>query len=225
MSYINELLFGYYPYVALMIFVVGSWARYDRDQYTWKAGSSQMLDKKGFRLASNLFHIGVIFIVFGHVVGLLTPHAVYEVFMTSATKQLIAMVAGGIAGVLALLGGYLLLQRRLSNPRVRASSSKGDILVLVMLVAQAALGLLTLIPSLQHMDGSVMLELAAWAQGIVTFQGDAASHLEGVSIIYKAHILLGLSLFVVFPFTRLVHILSVPVKYFARSYQIVRQRG
>lgn len=225
MSYINELLFGYYPYVALMIFVVGSWARYDRDQYTWKAGSSQMLDKKGFRLASNLFHIGVIFIVFGHVVGLLTPHAVYEVFMTSATKQLIAMVAGGIAGVLALLGGYLLLQRRLNNPRVRASSSKGDILVLVMLVAQAALGLLTLIPSLQHMDGSVMLELAAWAQGIVTFQSDAASHIEGVSIIYKAHILLGLSLFVVFPFTRLVHILSVPVKYFARSYQIVRQRG
>lgn len=225
MSYINELLFGYYPYLALMIFVVGSWARYDRDQYTWKAGSSQMLDKKGFRLASNLFHIGVIFIVFGHVVGLLTPHAVYEVFMTSATKQLIAMVAGGIAGVLALLGGYLLLQRRLNNPRVRASSSKGDILVLVMLVAQAALGLLTLIPSLQHMDGSVMLELAAWAQGIVTFQSDAASHLEGVSIIYKAHILLGLSLFVVFPFTRLVHILSVPVKYFARSYQIVRQRG
>ena len=225
MSYINELLFGYYPYVALMIFVVGSCARYDRDQYTWKAGSSQMLDKKGFRLASNLFHIGVIFIILGHVVGLLTPHAVYEVFMTSATKQLIAMVAGGIAGVLALLGGYLLLQRRLSNPRVRASSSKGDILVLVMLVAQAALGLLTLIPSLQHMDGSVMLELAAWAQGIVTFQSDAASHLEGVSIIYKAHILLGLSLFVVFPFTRLVHILSVPVKYFARSYQIVRQRG
>lgn len=225
MSYINELLFGYYPYVALMIFVVGSWARYDRDQYTWKAGSSQMLDKKGFRLASNLFHIGVIFIILGHVVGLLTPHAVYEVFMTSATKQLIAMVAGGIAGVLALLGGYLLLQRRLNNPRVRASSSKGDILVLVMLVAQAALGLLTLIPSLQHMDGSVMLELAAWAQGIVTFQSDAASHLEGVSIIYKAHILLGLSLFVVFPFTRLVHILSVPVKYFARSYQIVRQRG
>ncbi len=225
MSYINELLFGYYPYLALMIFVVGSWARYDRDQYTWKAGSSQMLDKKGFRMASNLFHIGVIFIIFGHLVGLLTPHAVYEVFMTSATKQMIAMVAGGFAGILALWGGILLLQRRLNNPRVRASSSKGDILVLSMLVAQAGLGLLTLIPSMQHLDGSVMLELAAWAQGIVTFQSDAASHLEGVSIIYKLHIFLGLSLFVVFPFTRLVHVLSVPVKYFARSYQIVRQRG
>lgn len=225
MSYINELLFGYYPYLALMIFVVGSWARYDRDQYTWKAGSSQMLDKKGFRMASNLFHIGVIFIIFGHLVGLLTPHAVYEVLMTSATKQMIAMVAGGFAGILALWGGILLLQRRLNNPRVRASSSKGDILVLSMLVAQAGLGLLTLIPSMQHLDGSVMLELAAWAQGIVTFQSDAASHLEGVSIIYKLHIFLGLSLFVVFPFTRLVHVLSVPVKYFARSYQIVRQRG
>jgi len=207
------------------VFLVGSWARYDREQYTWKAGSSQMLDKKGFRLASNLFHIGVIFIVLGHVVGLLTPHAVYEVFMTSATKQMLAMVAGGIAGVLALWGGILLLKRRLTNPRVRASSSKADILVLSMLVVQAGLGMLTLIPSMQHLDGSVMLELAAWAQGIVTFQGDAATHLAGVSIIYKIHIFLGLSLFVVFPFTRLVHVLSVPVKYFARSYQIVRQRG
>ena len=225
MNYLNELLFGLYPYFALVVFIVGSWARYDREQYTWKAGSSQMLDKKGFRLASNLFHVGVIFIVFGHVVGLLTPHAVYEVFMTSATKQLLAMVAGGIAGVFALWGGILLLQRRLNNPRVRASSSKADILVLSMLVAQAGLGLLTLIPSLEHMDGSVMLELAGWAQGIVTFQGDAAAHLVGVSIIYKIHILLGLSLFVVFPFTRLVHVLSVPVKYFGRSYQIVRKRG
>ncbi|MCP4789999.1 MAG: respiratory nitrate reductase subunit gamma [Gammaproteobacteria bacterium] len=225
MSYINELLFGLYPYFAFVVFLVGSWARYDREQYTWKAGSSQMLDKKGFRLASNLFHIGVIFIVLGHVVGLLTPHAVYEVFMTSATKQMLAMVAGGIAGVLALWGGILLLKRRLTNPRVRASSSKADILVLSMLVVQAGLGMLTLIPSMQHLDGSVMLELAAWAQGIVTFQGDAATHLAGVSIIYKIHIFLGLSLFVVFPFTRLVHVLSVPVKYFARSYQIVRQRG
>ena len=225
MSYINELLFGLYPYFAFVVFLVGSWARYDREQYTWKAGSSQMLDKKGFRLASNLFHVGVIFIVFGHVVGLLTPHAVYEVFMTSATKQMIAMVAGGFAGVFALWGGILLLKRRLTNPRVRATSSKGDILVLVMLVTQAGLGMLTLIPSMQHLDGSVMLELAAWAQGIVTFQSDAASHLEGVSIIYKLHIFLGLSLFVVFPFTRLVHVLSVPVKYFARNYQIVRQRG
>ncbi len=225
MSYINELLFGLYPYFAFVVFLVGSWARYDREQYTWKAGSSQMLDKKGFRLASNLFHIGVIFIVLGHVVGLLTPHAVYEVFMTSATKQMLAMVAGGIAGVLALWGGILLLKRRLTNPRVRASSSKADILVLSMLVVQAGLGMLTLIPSMQHLDGSVMLELAAWAQGIVTFQGDAATHLAGVSIIYKVHIFLGLSLFVVFPFTRLVHVLSVPVKYFARSYQIVRQRG
>ena len=225
MNYLNELLFGLYPYFAFVVFIVGSWARYDREQYTWKAGSSQMLDKKGFRLASNLFHVGVIFIVFGHVVGLLTPHAVYEVFMTSATKQLLAMVAGGIAGVFALWGGILLLQRRLNNPSVRASSSKADILVLSMLVAQAGLGLLTLIPSLEHMDGSVMLELAGWAQGIVTFQGDAASHLVGVSIIYKIHILLGLSLFVVFPFTRLVHVLSVPVKYFGRSYQIVRKRG
>lgn len=102
MSYINDLLFGVYPYIAGAIFLIGSWIRYDREQYTWRASSSQMLSSKGFRMASNLFHVGVLFIFFGHLVGLLTPHAVYEPFISTGGKQLLAIISGGIAGVYCL---------------------------------------------------------------------------------------------------------------------------
>lgn len=224
MSYVNDLLFGIYPYIAGAVFLIGSWIRYDREQFTWKTGSSQMLSSAGMRVASNLFHVGILAIFFGHLVGLLTPHALYEPFMTSATKQLIAILIGGVAGVTCFAGAFLLLKRRLTNARVRATSSTADIVILVLLLAQVTLGLLTIVASLGHMDGSVMLLLAGWAQSIVTFQGGAADYLVGVSLIYKLHIFLGLTLFLVFPFTRLVHAWSVPVKYFARSYQIVRER-
>jgi len=224
MSYLNDLLFGIYPYFAGAVFLIGSWMRYDREQYTWKTGSSQMLSSAGMRHASNLFHVGIIAIFFGHLVGLLTPHAFYEPFMSSGTKQLIAIVIGGIAGVACFAGAFLLLKRRLTNPRVRATSTTADIAILVLLLAQVTLGLLSIFPSLGHMDGSVMLLLAGWAQSIVTFQGGAADYLVGVNVIYKLHIFLGMTLFLVFPFTRLVHVWSVPVKYFTRSYQIVRQR-
>ncbi len=225
MSDLNNFLFGIYPYIAFAVFIIGSWVRYDREPYTWKADSSQLLDQKGFRLASNLFHIGIIFILMGHFVGLLTPHAVYEHFISTANKQLLAMVSGGFFGILCFIGLVMLLKRRLTNPRVRAVSKTSDIVILFLLLAQLILGLLTIVASTSHLDGSVMVMLANWAQNIVIFNGfEAAKAIEPVSLIYKLHVFLGLTLFVVFPFTRLVHIISVPVKYFARNYQLVRQR-
>ncbi len=224
MSYINDLLFGIYPYLAGTVFLVGSWIRYDREQYTWKSGSSQMLSSAGMRRASNLFHVGILTIFFGHLVGLLTPHAFYAPFMSAGTKQVIAILIGGVAGVACLIGAALLLQRRLYNPRVRATSSIADILILIILIIQVILGLFTIFASLGHLDGSMMLLLAGWAQSIVTFNGGAADYLVGVSFIYKLHIFLGMTVFLLFPFTRLVHVWSAPVKYLARSYQIVRQR-
>lgn len=224
MSYINDLLFGVYPYLAGAIFLIASWIRYDREQFTWRASSSQMLSSKGFRAASNMFHVGVLFIFFGHLVGLLTPHALYEPFISTGNKQLLAIISGGAAGLLCWVGCFLLLKRRLGNARVRATSSGADIFILVLLFVQVTLGLLTIPFSMGHLDGSVMLMLANWAQSLVTFQSGAAAHIYDVSVIYKLHIFIGLTMFVVFPFTRMVHIWSVPVKYFARNYQIVRQR-
>lgn len=226
MSNFNLLMFGVYPYVALAICLIGSWARFDLSQYTWRAGSSQMLDGKGMRVASNLFHVGIIFVLAGHFVGLLTPHAVYSHLISTENKQLLAMVSGGIFGVMCLVGLIMLINRRLNNPRIRASSSTSDIMILFVLLAQLVLGLLTIFASTQHMDGSVMVMLGEWAQSIVTLQPiKAATAIAPVGIIYKLHVFLGVTLFVLFPFTRLVHIVSAPIWYLGRRYQIVRQKG
>lgn len=226
MSNFNLLMFGVYPYVALAICLIGSWARFDLSQYTWRAGSSQMLDGKGMRVASNFFHVGIIFVLAGHFVGLLTPHAVYHHLISTENKQLLAMVSGGIFGVICLIGLVMLINRRLTNPRIRASSSTSDIMILFVLLAQLVLGLLTIFASTQHMDGSVMVMLGEWAQSIVTLQPiKAAAAIAPVGIIYKLHVFLGVTLFVLFPFTRLVHIVSAPIWYLGRRYQIVRQKG
>lgn len=222
----HYLVFGIFPYVALTIMAVGSMARYDRDPFTWKSKSSQILRKRQFVLGSVLFHVGVLVIFFGHLVGLLTPSWMfYAVGISSGAKQVLAVVAGGIAGVVALIGGLILLHRRFVDPRIRANSSTGDNLVILLLVAQLVLGLASVVPTLSHLDGSEMLKFMAWAQGIFTFQAGAAAHIADVHWIYKLHIFLGLVIFVIFPFTRLVHIVSAPVRYLWRpGYQIVRSR-
>lgn len=226
MSNLNFLLFGVYPYVALAICLIGSWARFDLSQYTWKTGSSQMLSNKGMRVASNMFHIGILFILAGHFVGLLTPHSVYHHVISTENKQLLAMVSGGFFGVVCLVGLLMLIYRRMTEPRVRASSSASDILILWVLLAQLLLGLATIVASTHHMDGSVMVMLGNWAQSIVTLQPTvAAESIAPVSLVYKLHVLLGMTLFVLFPFTRLVHIVSAPVWYLGRRYQIVRQKA
>jgi len=225
MNYINELLFGLYPYVAGTVFLVGSLLRFDHGQYTWKTGSSQMLSKRQMRLASNLFHLGILVIFFGHLVGLLTPHWVYAPLISAGSKQIIAIIVGGIAGLMCLTGGAMLAHRRITNPRVRASSGPMDTLIIVLLVVQVSLGLLTIIPAMGHLDGGAMLELADWAQAIVFFKGGAAEHLVEMGLIYKLHILLGLTIVLVFPFTRLVHVWSAPLGYLGRRYQIVRRKA
>jgi nitrate reductase gamma subunit len=227
MDYLNTLFFGVYPYIALTILVVGSLIRYDREQYTWKASSSQLLEKQQLRRGSIPFHIGVLGIFLGHFVGLLTPHQVWEVLgISPGLKQLVAIVAGGLFGLIGLYGLVILLNRRLNNARVRASSTTMDILILVLLLAQLLLGLSSIFVSLGHLDGSEMLRLMAWAQNIFTLDpAEALANVAGANPVFKLHIVLGLTLFVVFPFSRLVHMLSVPVKYFSRNYQVVRVKG
>ncbi|CAK9885794.1 MAG: Respiratory nitrate reductase 1 gamma chain [Candidatus Erwinia impunctatus] len=224
MHFLSRFFFDIYPYIAGTVFLVGSWLRYDYGQYSWRAGSSQMLDKKGMRLASNLFHIGVIGIFLGHIVGMLTPHWMYAWFLPVAMKQQLAMGVGGVFGIMTLIGGGLLLRRRLTNTRIRATSSPADIMILSLLVIQVCLGLLTIPFSAQHPHGSEMMKLVGWAQAIVTFQGGASAHLDGVAWIFRLHMVLGMTLFLLFPFCRLVHIWSAPVEYLTRRYQLVRNR-
>jgi nitrate reductase gamma subunit len=221
----NTFLFTVYPYICLAVFLVGSLLRFDRDAYTWKSDSTQLLRKGQLRWGSNLFHAGVLFLLFGHTVGLLTPHALYEHFIGAGTKQLFAVVSGGTAGLLCFIGLTILLHRRLTDARVRAASRRSDLFIAVLLWVQLLLGLATLPYSLKHSDGSAMLVLSDWAQRIVTLRPDASA-LAGVDLVFRLHLVLGMTLFLVFPFTRLVHVWSglASVAYVFRPYQIVRSR-
>jgi len=225
-AYVNQVLFGYYPYIALSVFLLGSLIRFDRDQYSWRSGSSQLLRRRQLVWGSNLFHIGILLLLGGHAVGLLTPHEVYAAIgLTAATKQMLAITVGGIAGTICFIGLTLLLARRLFDSRIRKTGSAMDTAILLLLYAQLNLGLATLPVSLGHADGATMLVLAEWAQRIVTLRGGAADLLADVHWIFKLHIVGGLTVFLLFPFSRLVHIWSAPVWYLGRKgYQIVRQR-
>ena len=226
MSYLDNFLFGYYPYICLSIFLLGSLMRFDRDQYTWKSDSSQLLRTGQLRLGSNLFHVGVLFLFFGHSFGMLTPHFLYESLISAGNKQVVAMVSGGLFGALGFLGVTILLHRRLSDERIRINSKTSDIVLLVLLWLQLALGLATIPMSAQHLDGSMMMKLAEWAQRIVTFRAGAPELLAEAGMVFKAHMFLGMSIFLIFPFTRLVHVWSGfgAAAYLVRPYQVVRSR-
>lgn len=223
---LNQLAFGWYPYLAVTVLIVGSIFRFDADQYGWRSQSSQFLRRKQMMIGSNLFHMGVLVLLFGHFVGLLTPVTVIDrLGIGHDFKQMAALVVGGIAGVAAFIGCSLLLHRRLFDPRIRRSSSIGDILVLVLLWLQLVLGILTTWWTIEHLDGSEMLRFMSWAQGVLTFDPNAPESIKEVAVVYKLHIVLGLTLFLITPFTRLVHIWSAPIWFLLRpGYQIVRSR-
>jgi nitrate reductase gamma subunit len=223
---LNHILFGWFPYLCLTVFLVGSLLRFEREQYTWKAGSSQLLRRKQLVLGSVLFHVGILVIFAGHLVGLLTPIAIFDAIgISHGFKQGMAIVLGGIAGIACFVGLTLLVHRRLFDERIRKTSSFSDTAILLILYAQLILGLSTIPLSLGHMDGHEMVKFMNWAQGVLTLQPAASAYVADVHPIFKAHLVLGMTIFLVFPFTRLVHVWSAPVWYLGRKgYQIVRTK-
>ena len=224
LHFFHTLIFGVYPYIALTVLALGSIIRYDREPYTWRASSSQLLRRKQLMWGSVLFHVGVLFIFLGHFVGLLTPIAVWDALGVSHSfKQVVAMTAGGIAGAMAIIGATMLAHRRLFDPRVRATSSTTDTLIILLLWAQLFLGLATIPFSMQHLDGHEMVKLMDWAQGIFTFNLAASSYITDVAFVFKLHLFLGLTILFLFPFTRLVNMMSAPVSHISRTgYPVVR---
>ncbi|MFC4297176.1 respiratory nitrate reductase subunit gamma [Castellaniella hirudinis] len=224
---LDLFFFGVYPYIALTVFLLGSLLRFEREQYTWKSDSSQLLRRGSLRWGSNLFHIGIIALFFTHLVGLLTPPAVYHAFgVTTQFKQLMAIVVGAILGVMCLIGLLLLIHRRWVEIRLLHNSSTSDWVTLLWVLLVLVVGIASIFTSVHHTDGAVMIQLGEWAQRIVTFRGGAVGAMEGVPAVYRLHMVLGMTLFVIFPFTRLVHVWSgfASVTYLVRAWQIVRSR-
>ena len=225
-SYLSSFFFGIYPYLCITVFFVGSLVRFDREQFSWRSGSSQLLRRRQLMWGSNLFHVGILIIFMGHFVGLLTPIQFFDwLGISHGAKQMMAIIVGGGAGIVCFIGISLLVHRRLFDSRIRKTSSAWDIIILLLLYAQLILGLTTILVSIDHLDGGEMVRFMSWAQYIVTFRTGAADFITGASPIFQAHLILGMSLFLVFPFTRLVHIWSAPIWYLGRrGYQIVRSK-
>ncbi|MBM1633595.1 respiratory nitrate reductase subunit gamma [Sulfitobacter mediterraneus] len=223
---IDYFIFGIMPYIALTVLIVGCIARYERDPFTWKSSSSQLLRRKQLILGSVLFHVGILTVFFGHLAGLFTPVWILDALgIPYALKQWMAVVIGGIAGVTALIGATILLHRRLTDPRIRRHSSFADIGILALIWLQLLIGIGTIFLTLQHMDGAEMVRFMTWSQSVVLLNLNAWAMVVDVHWLYKAHIFLGLLITLLFPFTRLVHMVSAPIRYLWRpGYQVVRSR-
>ena len=224
---LHDFIFGTYPYLAGTVFVLGSWIRFDREQYTWKADSSQWLSNRWMRLSSNLFHVGILGIFFGHAAGMLLPHSWWQLVATDVQHQYIAIYAGTLFGGMAVVGAGLLFMRRITNPRVKAVSRQRDNFVIFWLLITALLGLNTIPGSMHHAaegDVSQMLALAEYVKSSAARSVDPAL-IANVSVSYKIHMFFGMTVFLVFPFTRLVHVWSVPLTYLGRAYQVVRVKS
>ncbi|HJS86665.1 MAG TPA: respiratory nitrate reductase subunit gamma [Acetobacteraceae bacterium] len=227
MTWLNQFLFGFYPYLCMIAFFLGSWARFDRSQFTWRSQSSEFLNKRQLVWASNLFHIGILGLFAGHFVGLLAPIPLQQaVGVSPKVHQWMAIVAGAFFAILGAAGGAGLIVRRLFNPRIRQTSKPTDIFILLFIYFQLWLGIAGLPHSIENADGTYMLVLADWCRSIMTFQPRSAALLDNIPWIYKVHLVAGMTLFLLVPFTRMVHVWSAPIWFLGRpGWQIVRRNA
>ncbi|MFB9275157.1 respiratory nitrate reductase subunit gamma [Cohnella cellulosilytica] len=220
------LLWGVLPYVVLTLFVAGLIWRYATNPFGWTSKSSEMLEKRKLKWGSLLFHYGILAVFCGHIAGLLVPVEVYRRLGVSDELYHLAAIAGGMpAGIAAFVGSLILLYRRYADARIRATSSTGDRAALLVLVVVLFTGLAaTAGNSLSHGDFDYRTTINPWLRGVLALQPDPAL-METVPVGFKVHILTTFVLYLVFPFTRLVHVFSLPLGYLRRSYVLYRRRN
>jgi nitrate reductase gamma subunit len=220
MSWVEILAFVAFPYLALATFVVGHTYRYVTDAFGWNARSSELLDKESLKTGITVFHWGILLTLVGHTGGLLIPQSLYDaVGIDGQTHTRIAYYSGWLVGAAAFVGSLLLLRRRLRRPRVRASTTMNDWITLLLLVWVIGAGLYNV--AFEHFY--VLDTIAPWIRGIVTLRPDPTL-MRDAPLSYKVHILSALALLGFSPFSRLVHIWSVPVTYLFRRYIVFRRR-
>jgi len=217
----NTLAFLVFPYVVLTVFVLGHTYRYVTDVHHWNSKSSEILDKGSLRFPILVFHYGIIITFFGHLTGLLIPQwFLDDIGITAEMHVFVALAVGMVIGSMALIGLILLLARRWTKPRIRVTTSVNDFAVLILLIIAVTMGTYNAF----FMRYDVLHSIAPWIQGIVTLRPDPEL-MRPVPWAYKVHILAAFAVLGFSPFTRLVHIWSVPVQYLFRRYIVFRRRG
>jgi len=213
------------PYLSLTIFVVGHIHRYNSDQYGWGAKSSEFIQKDDLlKWGSILFHYGVIFVFFGHVAGVLIPKGFYETIGVSEHMYHFgALWFGGAAGLAMVIGGALLTIRRLNSTRLKKQSTIMDVVVLLILGVVTVIGFSNTVGySASGGTFDYRAVIGPWFRGILTFR-PYPELMEGAPLGFQLHILAAFILFAVWPYTRLVHVWSLPLEYLSRKYIVYRR--
>jgi nitrate reductase gamma subunit len=219
MKFTEQFLWVIYPYIALTIFVVGHIYRYNTDQLGWTAKSSELLEKRSLWWGSMLFHVGILAVVGGHISGLLIPKAFFEsIGVNEQMYHMAAVYGGGPAGLVTLAGILILTLRRFGNDRVFAVSSAADLIVVILVLIEVSLGLASTITNVLSTGSFDYREtIGSWFRGLLFLQ-PAASFMAAVPLVFKLHVVVGFGIFAIWPFTRLVHVWSMPIEYINRAY-------
>ncbi|MFI7319781.1 respiratory nitrate reductase subunit gamma [Streptomyces venezuelae] len=220
----KTLLWGVLPYVAFVLLVAGIVWRYRYDKFGWTTRSSQVYESKLLNIASPMFHYGILFVLVGHLVGLFLPESwTDKVGLTEHTYHLFSLYGGTAAGILLVLGILLLLYRRRTNTPVFRATTANDKLMYLVLFAAIVLGM---VAKLTHASGDgydYRTSIAPWARSLFTLQPDI-DRMTGVPVLYEIHAVVGMVLFALVPFTRLIHMFSAPLQYLFRPYVVYRSR-
>lgn len=219
-------LWTIYPYLMLGSFFFGTIIRFIFFHAGVTAKSSEMLEKKRLMVGSTLFHVGIIGVFFGHIMGVLIPKAWTDALGISdyVYHHFIAIPAGAFFGILATVGVYMLCWRRFRNHRVFRTSSTADLIVIAALTIEITLGMLSsFVTAPVHPDFNYRTSLAIWARQLFYFQPDFRLMLA-TPLMYKLHVIFGLMIFGAFPYTRLVHALALPWRYVYRRFIVYRRR-
>ncbi|MFM9282085.1 respiratory nitrate reductase subunit gamma [Paenibacillus jiagnxiensis] len=224
MAMLEQFLWVIYPYVCLVIFIVGHIFRYRTDQFNWTAKSSEFIEKKQLMAGSLLFHLGIIPVIMGHVAGLGIPKSWMRALgVDDHLYHIGAVYVGGFFGVITLLGMLILTWRRFTLRNVRRLSSASDLVVNALLLLIVFMGMYaTLVTNAVQPEFDYRETISIWFRGLFVLSPDA-SLMREVPLSFKLHALAGFTIFAFWPFTRLVHVWSVPLNYISRSYILYRR--
>ncbi|BAH16846.1 respiratory nitrate reductase subunit gamma [Macrococcoides caseolyticum] len=220
----DQLLWVIFPYACIAIFIIGHIFRFKYDQFSWTAKSSEFVEKKSLMWGSILFHLGIIPVILGHVVGLGIPASwLRAIGVSDHLYHIGAVYIGSIFGIVTLIGMLLLTARRVTNENVRKLSSLSDILVNFLLLFIVFIGCYsTIVTNATLPDFDYRNTISEWFRGLLILRPEAG-YMEGVPLSFKIHVIAGFLITALWPFTRLVHVWSVPVNYVGRSHIIYRK--
>lgn len=225
MSRIDFVLWIVVPYVCLTVFVVGHVWRYRRDQYSWTARSTQLFERRLLLVGSLLFHFGILAAIGGHVLGILVPRSWTEALgISDDVYHWLAVVAGMVSGAAVVIGFGILCFRRLRVPRVWATTLRSDLVLYPVLAAAIVTGMLATVWGSAIEREEYRETVSPWFRGLFVLQ-PREDLMASASLVFQAHALIALLLFALWPFTRLVHVWSVPVTYVGRAPILYRRRG